>query len=39
MTLELDVDGLVRTVQLARDGGRFEVVLDGGRHVVDAVAI
>jgi biotin carboxyl carrier protein len=39
LTLELDVDGLVRTVQLARDGGRFEIVLDGGRHVVDAVAI
>jgi biotin carboxyl carrier protein len=39
ITLELDVDGLVRTVQVARDGARFEVVLDGARHVVDAVAI
>jgi biotin carboxyl carrier protein len=39
MTFELDVDGLVRTVQVSREGGRFEVVLDGGRHVVDAVAI
>ena len=39
LALELDVDGLVRKVQVARDGGRFEIVLDGARHVVDAVAI
>ena len=39
LALELDVDGLVRKVQVARDGGRFEIMLDDARHVVDAVAI
>jgi biotin carboxyl carrier protein len=39
ITLELDVDGLVRTVQVTREGGRFAVILDGGRHLVDAVPI
>ena len=39
LAFELDVDGLVRKVQVAREGGRFEILLDGARHVVDAAAI
>jgi biotin carboxyl carrier protein len=39
LEFELDVDGLVRKVQVAQDGGRFDILLDGARHVVDAVAI
>ena len=39
LTLELSVDGLVRTVQVHREGDRHVVVLDGVRHVVDASAI
>ena len=36
---ELEVDGLVRKVQVAHERGRFEIVLDGVAHSVDAVAI
>ena len=36
---ELEVEGLVRKVQVAHDGGRFEILLDGVPHSVDAVAI
>jgi biotin carboxyl carrier protein len=39
ITLQLDVDGLVRNVQVAHDGRRFEILLDGALHSVDAVAI
>jgi biotin carboxyl carrier protein len=39
LVLDLDVDGLVRKVHVARDGGRFDILLDGARHVVDAAAI
>lgn len=37
--LRLHVNGLVRSVQVARCGARVEVVLDGTRHVVDAAQI
>jgi biotin carboxyl carrier protein len=36
---ELEVEGLVRKVQVAHDGGRFEILLDGVPHSVDAAAI
>jgi biotin carboxyl carrier protein len=36
---ELEVDGLVRKVQVAQERGRFEILLDGVAHSVDAVAI
>ena len=36
---ELEVEGLVRKVQVAHDRGRFEILLDGVRHSVDAVTI
>ena len=36
---ELEVDGLVRKVQVAHERGRFEILLDGVAHSVDAVAI
>ena len=36
---ELEVEGLVRKVQVAHDGGRFEILLDGVPYSVDAVAI
>ena len=39
VALELEVDGLVRKVQVAHDGGRFDILLDGTRHVVDAIGI
>jgi biotin carboxyl carrier protein len=39
VAFELDVDGLVRKVQVTHDGGRFDILLDGARHVVDAAAI
>jgi biotin carboxyl carrier protein len=39
LALELEVGGLVRTVQVERAGDRFTVVLDGTRHVVDAAEI
>jgi biotin carboxyl carrier protein len=38
-TFELEVDGLVRKVQVAHERGRFEILLDGVAHSVDAVAI
>jgi biotin carboxyl carrier protein len=36
---ELEVEGLVRKVQVAHERGRFEILLDGVSHSVDAVAI
>ena len=39
VSFELDVDGLVRNVQVAHHGGRFDILLDGAPHNVDAVAI
>jgi biotin carboxyl carrier protein len=39
VSFELDVAGLVRNVQVAHDGGRFDILLDGAPHNVDAVAI
>jgi biotin carboxyl carrier protein len=39
LAFELDVDGLVRKVQVVQDGGCFEILLDGARHIVDAAAI
>jgi biotin carboxyl carrier protein len=37
--LELEVQGLVRKVQVAHKRGRFEILLDGVAHSVDAVPI
>lgn len=37
--LTLQVHGVVRRVQVERDGSRFVVVLDGARHVLDAAEI
>ena len=37
-TLALDVGGVVRHVQVTREGGRLVVEVDGRRHVVDAAA-
>jgi biotin carboxyl carrier protein len=37
--LELEVEGLVRKVQVAHERGRFEILLDGVAHSVDAVPI
>jgi biotin carboxyl carrier protein len=39
IALELEVDGLVRHVQVAQDGGRYDIMLDTARHVVDAALI
>jgi biotin carboxyl carrier protein len=36
---ELEVDGLVRKVQVAHERGRFEILLDGVSYSVDARAI
>jgi biotin carboxyl carrier protein len=36
---ELEVDGLVRKVQVAHERDRFEILLDGVSHTVDAVSI
>jgi len=36
--LALDVGGVVRQVQVTRDGGRLVVDVDGRRHVLDAAA-
>ena len=38
-TLALEVSGVVRHVQVEREGSRFVVVLDGVRHVLDAAEI
>jgi biotin carboxyl carrier protein len=38
-TSQLEVNGVVRTVQVERKGSLFSVVLDGVRHVLDAVEI
>ena len=37
--MQLEVNGLVRSVQVSRDGARLVVVLDGTRHVLDAAEI
>lgn len=34
--LDLEVDGLVRSVQVEREGNRFLVTIDGRTHAVDA---
>lgn len=39
LALELEVNGVVRTVQVAREGDRFVVVLDGVRHAIDGAEI
>jgi biotin carboxyl carrier protein len=39
LTLELSVDGVVRTVQVERAGDRHVVVVDGARHLVEASSI
>jgi biotin carboxyl carrier protein len=36
---DLEVEGLVRKVQVAYERGRFEILLDGVSHSVDAVAV
>lgn len=38
-SIMLEVSGMVRHVQVARDGSRFTVTLDGVRHVLDAAEI
>ena len=37
-TLDLDVGGVVRHVQVTREDGRLVVEVDGQRHVLDATA-
>jgi biotin carboxyl carrier protein len=38
-TLSLEVNGVVRSVQVEQEGSRFTVTLDGVRHVLDAAEI
>jgi biotin carboxyl carrier protein len=37
--IELDVDGMVRTVQVEKAGDQFTVTIDGRTHVVDAAEV
>lgn len=37
--IDLDVDGLVRTVQVEKVGDRFTITIDGRTHVVDATEV
>ena len=39
MTLAFEAGGVVRSVQVRRDGGRLSVVIDGRNHPVDAVEL
>ena len=39
LSLPVEIDGVVRTVQVRRDGPHFSVLFDGHEHRVDAVLI
>jgi biotin carboxyl carrier protein len=38
-TIEIEVNGAVRAVQIAKNGTRLIVVLDGTQHIVDAAEV